>query len=60
MKKKPGRKPKPEHEKMIQKGVSLTRYQWEQLGQFYSAQIRAALEMEGYPARPEIQESKGG
>jgi len=45
--KKRGRKEKPNDHKMRQKGVSLSQYQWEQLGQNASYQIRQALDSQG-------------
>lgn len=45
--KKRGRKIKPAKDKMCQKGVSLSQYQWEQLGQNASYQIRNALDAQG-------------
>jgi hypothetical protein len=45
--KKRGRKEKPNDHKMVQKGVSLSPHQWEQLGQNASYQIRQALDEKG-------------
>ena len=45
--KKRGRKSKHIEDKMHQKGVSLSKYQWEQLGQNASYQIRNALDAQG-------------
>lgn len=45
--KKRGRKIKPIEDKFQQKGVSLSQYQWEQLGQNASYQIRNALDAQG-------------
>jgi hypothetical protein len=42
-----GRKQKPNDHKMVQKGVSLSQHQWEQLGQNASYQIRQALDSQG-------------
>jgi hypothetical protein len=44
---KTGRKKIDERYKFVQKGVSLSKYQWEQLGQNASYQIRNALEAAG-------------
>jgi len=45
--KKKGRKSKNIEDKMRQKGVSLSQFQWEQLGQNASFQIRQALDAQG-------------
>jgi hypothetical protein len=45
--KKRGRKIKNIEDQMRQKGVSLSQYQWEQLGQNASYQIRKALDAQG-------------
>lgn len=45
--KKRGRKSKPIEDKMHQKGVSLSQYQWQQLGQNASYKIRDALDAQG-------------